>query len=105
MSKSDIGSDIENVIDWLNSVAIKQVSEYKYLFTLLIFKKVFQKFKKQSFLEKLLKSSELAQINLLWTSLQPVTHRDYFYSGKYEYPEFDFKKLSTPITRDLVILA
>ena len=55
--------------------------------------------KKNKILEELLINSNLNQINILWTILQPVSHRDFFYSGKFDYPGYSFAKISTPVTR------
>ncbi|RNA44235.1 putative E3 ubiquitin ligase complex SCF subunit sconB [Brachionus plicatilis] len=50
-------------------------------------------------LEKLIDSSGFGQIEFLWTILQPLSHRDFFYNGQCEYPGYNFQKLSTPFTR------
>lgn len=44
-------------------------------------------------MENLLISSNLEQINFLWTVLQPVLHRDIYYSAQIDYPNFKFKAL------------
>lgn len=36
---------------------------------------------------------------MLWTVLQPSLHRDYFYTVKSRYPDYQFKRISTPNSR------
>ena len=60
------------------------------------------KFQQYEFIEKLLYLSEIIQIDLLWTILQPIMHRDIHYEAKIDDPDYNFKKLSTPITRAFV---
>jgi hypothetical protein len=45
---------------------------------------------------------DLVQIDLLWTILQPIAHRDLVYHSLDKYPGFNFKKYSTPTTRRFV---
>ena len=52
----------------------------------------------------MLSFSEIIQIDLIWTILQPITHRDLYYAAKIDDPDYNYKKLSTPITRAFVYL-
>jgi hypothetical protein len=40
---------------------------------------------------------------MLWTVLQPSLHRDYFYAVKSRYPNYHFKRISTPSSRALKV--
>ncbi|CAF1108203.1 unnamed protein product [Rotaria sp. Silwood1] len=52
-------------------------------------------------IERLLPLCSTGQIDMLWTVLQPSLHRDYFYAVKSRYPNYHFKRISTPDSRFL----
>ncbi|CAF0731147.1 unnamed protein product [Didymodactylos carnosus] len=53
------------------------------------------------FIERLLPSCSVAQIDFLWSVLQQTLHRDYYYSVMNNYPNYHFKRISTPVSRVL----
>ncbi|UJR31373.1 hypothetical protein I4U23_018867 [Adineta vaga] len=53
------------------------------------------------FIERLLPLCSTYQLDMLWTVLQVSLHRDYFYTVKSHYPEYHFKRISTPSSRTL----
>jgi len=100
--KTDFEALFEEFFSLFEYVTFKEVFIWSFLFATSI--RWWSKFllKKNKFLDKILESCNLEQVNLLWTILQPVSHRDFHYYGKFEYPGFHFQKLSTPITRKIV---
>ncbi|XP_069037967.1 F-box and WD repeat domain-containing 11-A-like [Lepisosteus oculatus] len=52
-------------------------------------------------LEQLLIRSQFSQIQLLWTILQPVCHRDFMYTARMAFPEFQLSPISTEFSRRL----
>ncbi|CAF4629169.1 unnamed protein product [Rotaria socialis] len=52
-------------------------------------------------IERLLPSCTPAQLDMLGTVLQPSLHRDYFYAVKSRYPNYHFKRISTPESRSI----
>ena len=47
--------------------------------------------------------SDIRQIQLVWTVIQPAMHRDFMYSAKKEFPSQKFIPISTHTTRELKV--
>jgi hypothetical protein len=60
-------------------------------------------FQRCQFIEKLVPFCSSIQLDMLWTVLQPALHRDYFYAVKSRYPNYQFKRISTPDSRILKV--
>ncbi len=60
-------------------------------------------FQRCRFIERLLPLCSSIQLDTLWTVLQPSLHRDYFYAVKSRYPNYHFKRISTPDSRVLKV--
>lgn len=51
-------------------------------------------------LKQLIAMSGYAQIRSLWTSLQPLLHRDYMFTGQRADPNMNFQPISTTLSRE-----
>jgi hypothetical protein len=60
-------------------------------------------FQRCRFIEKLVPLCSSVQLDMLWTVLQPCLHRDYFYTVQSRYPNYHFKRISTPDSRVLKV--
>ncbi len=60
-------------------------------------------FQRCRFIERLLPLCSSAQLDMLWTVLQPSLHREYFYAVQSRYPNYHFKRISTPDSRILKV--
>ncbi len=76
---------VDNLLLWIEAAPDKFVSLILNLKQLNFASLFFVEKKKNELLNKVLRNSNLNQTNLLWTILQPVCHRDFYYSSKMEF--------------------